>query len=322
MTHAEQVAVRTAELPPIKQIAIVINKTHKPTTGILNKITTTVDVIKNVTITKEMARDLLSTNVNRRIKKALVHRYANDMTNNNWIFQGNMLKFDTNKELRDGQHSLHAIIISGKPQVFNIQTGLHPKSFSVMDNGGQRTGADVADMHEIRFPSAFASALKSVIYYNKFGRLRTEIRFQLVTNTVIEDWITTYPLDVKMLSDGINYIMDNYYTKRKAHFLACSTWGFIYYILKKVNRADATEFITRLAGGENISMATNAPIYLLREKLIEFVSADSLKVIRKGGTAVTDQKVRLVFRAWNAWRKGEVIKKLSINKEGVIEKPQ
>jgi hypothetical protein len=66
-------------------------------------------------ITPELASSLLETNSNNRnLSKGTVEAYANDMLAGNWDESvGDAISIDTDGVLRNGQHRLSAIVLSG-----------------------------------------------------------------------------------------------------------------------------------------------------------------------------------------------------------------
>lgn len=291
-----------------------------PVDKVVAMITPDMDVFKSVVITPDIALALLTYNTaNRPISKPNLERKTSDMSNGKWIFAGNMLKFSWDMVMRDGQHSLLAVIDSGTTQVFNIQTGLDPASFAVMDIGTVRSGGDVIAIKGYKNHYVLAAAIKTIIFYETHDRIKSNISGNKVSNKDVDRWSDKKP-EMKILvymSEQINAFIQ----KKKGTFLSGSTWLFVTYILSKCDKEAADEFIHRLAGGEDISMTKRTPIYLLREKLIGF-GADHIGVLRVGGSSVTELKIRYIFRAWNAWRSKEKITKLVVKlKEEKVEKP-
>src|ERR1044071_5653365 len=99
-----------------------------------------VTVFANVEVTPEIAADLLTLNdENRPVKPSVVKQYVDDMRKGKWHFAGDSVKISKTGRLLDGQHRLMAIVQSGIPQTFNIQSGLENDSFQVMDIGKLRS---------------------------------------------------------------------------------------------------------------------------------------------------------------------------------------
>ncbi|RZI55950.1 MAG: hypothetical protein EOP94_04535 [Zymomonas sp.] len=78
-------------------------------------------------------------------------------------------------------------------------------------------------------------------------------------------------------------------------FAAGSAIGFAYYILSRVSRAQAVDFLERVCRGDRLM--PSSPAHTLREKLLG------------ASTTPRDRKIAMIFKAWNFHRRG--MKKLS-----------
>src|SRR5208337_4885018 len=94
-------------------------------------------------VTPEMARDWLGANQkNRRPKKSTVQAYARDMVAGEWKLAGDPIRFDSSKNLLDGQHRLLACIIAERPFQTVVMRDLSPEVMRVLDHGCRRTVGD------------------------------------------------------------------------------------------------------------------------------------------------------------------------------------
>lgn len=67
-----------------------------------------------MTVTPDMASDWLTHNhTNRKLDKNLVAKYAGDMSAGNFTLNPDAIAFDADGNLTNGQHRLHAIVMSG-----------------------------------------------------------------------------------------------------------------------------------------------------------------------------------------------------------------
>ncbi|MEJ7763905.1 MAG: hypothetical protein WKF86_00250 [Acidimicrobiales bacterium] len=123
--------------------------THAPT------VTTT-----NVVIDPATAKRWLADNTNRRLRPAIVSRYARDMAAGRWKMTGEAIKFDWNGTLRDGQHRLSAIVQSRVTLVVPVVRGLDPATQAFMDQGAARTASDALQLDGEKYPSILAAAAK------------------------------------------------------------------------------------------------------------------------------------------------------------------
>lgn len=81
---------------------------------------------------------------NRPLRKKVVESYARDMDRATWSEKPVAICFDENGLLGNGQHTLHAIIASGKSQRILIARNVSSASIAAMDIGLKRTVNDLA----------------------------------------------------------------------------------------------------------------------------------------------------------------------------------
>lgn len=96
-------------------------------------------------VTPEVAKRWLSENTNnRRLRATIVTQYARDMSAGDWLHKPVAICFDESGRLGNGQHTLSAIVLSGKAQTLLVARGVTRQSIAVMDLGVRRTISDVA----------------------------------------------------------------------------------------------------------------------------------------------------------------------------------
>lgn len=81
---------------------------------------------------------------NRKVKKALVSRYANMMSKGQWRETHQGIAMNGDGTLYDGQHRLLAVIESGKSVRMNVTRGLNKDAMMGVDLGRNRDLVDVA----------------------------------------------------------------------------------------------------------------------------------------------------------------------------------
>lgn len=95
------------------------------------------------TITPAIAAKMLEGNANNRaLSEGRVRGLADAMTAGEWRVAQPII-LDYNGRLVDGQHRLQAVIRSGVPTKFLVVTGVEPETFSVVDQGKNRTAVDL-----------------------------------------------------------------------------------------------------------------------------------------------------------------------------------
>ena len=83
-----------------------------------------------------------SSNQNRPISEATVKRYAVDMQNGKWAYDGETIIFDTEGNLLNGHHRLRACVLAEVPFETEIVTGINPDAFTKIDTGKNRNASD------------------------------------------------------------------------------------------------------------------------------------------------------------------------------------
>ena len=106
-------------------------------------------------ITPSMAKEMLTHNkVNRKLDRGRVAMYAADMKAGKWELNGEAIAFYINRDLKDGQHRLNAIIEADTPVKMLVVTDV-PNESIIHDRGKIRTVANVLDL------AGYASLAKS-----------------------------------------------------------------------------------------------------------------------------------------------------------------
>jgi hypothetical protein len=260
-------------------------------------------VIPNVRVTPDFAQELLQHNRNNRpISQKTVKEYAKRMKANEWEFNGDNIRFSEDGILMDGQHKLMAVVDSNTVQVFNIQTGLKPDVFDVIDIGKGRTASDAVAVAGYDNHGTLSAMIKLVMSYyqnemknNAYGGKRCK---------------TYSPADViNYMQNGLNVELaqecSTFGNKcmYKSRFYSGPTYAAFCYIFSKIDREQAFFFFELLSSGENISKNAYSMIYMLRQKLIN----QQLKNTRLN----TVDKYALLIKSWNYFRKGREVDKLS-----------
>lgn len=288
---------------------------HTATTNIIDRIkaaTPNRGVLTDVEITPDIARDLLTLNKeNRPPDFNVIKKYTDFMINDKWIFIGDVIRLTKSLKLVDAQQRLLAIIESGVPQVMHIQTGLTEESFGVIDSGRTRSSADALAIAGYKDVNVLSAAIRADIYFREQAKVGAKISGNRVLPMQVIEW--TEKQDLKRMQDCVDYAIRVLWPKGK--FFAQSNWAFLYFTLLSIRGAktEATRFVTTLASGESITWQDEtAPIYLLREKLIDIRKERAL-----AAKTEIDLKIRYFITAWNLYRAKEIPKKLTIDTKAV-----
>lgn len=239
------------------------------------------------TITPAIAAKYLSSNAsNRPLDTRWVSMLSNAMLRNEWAINGETLKFAQDGSLLDGQHRLHAIIRSGKPQEMMVIRSIAKSTFDTLDQGKKRTASDILALSGERNTTQLAAACRYILCIQNGGN------FNSFTNVQIENVLGTHPSVRHWLSRFIAH---------KGTRITNSTAVSVVTLGAEIHGNDAGEyFMQKLATGDNL--LRNDPILMLRERLNEG---------RRRREKMTAKIFSvLTIKAWNAYIEGRPVKLL------------
>lgn len=120
------------------------------------------------TITPEKAAEYLKSNTNnyRKLSRATVRNYADEMKAGRWELNGEPICFSESGELKDGQHRLAAIILAKKSIRMNVTRGVADE-VTIYNVGKKRTNTDIARARGVDCDSTIMAV--SNIIVNKFS---------------------------------------------------------------------------------------------------------------------------------------------------------
>ncbi|MFY7926737.1 MAG: hypothetical protein ACOVN5_13075 [Aquidulcibacter sp.] len=102
------------------------------------------------TITPNLAAVLLETNTtNRKLRKSVVSKYADEMRNGDWLLTPEPIVIADTDRLLNGQHRLNAVIQYGGNVKMFVVRGVSEKAFSALDRGFSRSFADAHNVNKV-----------------------------------------------------------------------------------------------------------------------------------------------------------------------------
>ncbi len=253
--------------------------------------------IEIISVTPTLAAEWLSTNAdnNRKISKKMVNTYARDMIAGKWEMTGEAIKIDTNDRLIDGQHRLSAVVACKKTVKMLVITGLQPEVIHAIDTGKSRSGGDALTIAGAgENANNLAALARKIIGYQGGSEsiLQTKkirLNGEAITNREIIDLCEQQDLQPYI---RFAFRMQN---NQIARIFAHGEWAFIYWLLCRIDRADAEVFLSKLCTLDNVP--ASSPIRTLFEKLTK----SQVKLTGK-------QALMATITAWNAWRTGQQLR--------------
>lgn len=240
----------------------------------------------------ERARQMLNTyEVDyRKLRPTYAAGLARDMVNGKWNFDGAPIRIDSDGNLFDGQHRLTAVIESEKPQTFLILGNLPVEAYNTADTGLARTYSDTLRRRGYNNVS-LRGALQKIIHRWESGKSLDDTKR-----------LTYSELDEIMFNniDTINHAVANTMSTVRKTPLPGALLAFSWWILARIDIADAKTFLVSLAEGENLRKGQ--PVYTLRERLRNDAE--------RGHTR--NEYMHLVFAAWNAFRDGRELTRVPL----------
>lgn len=234
------------------------------------------------------AEELLKTNTtNRTVRQMAVKAYKRDMEQGEWI-EPSVIHKNIEGKIVNGQHSLMAVIESGRPQFFLVLSGLPMEAQDVIDTGRTRAFGDQLAIKGEANAKTLAAAVRIIWCYENFGALfayntsptHMELSRTLKTRPEIRDYLVNSP----------------------CRGLPASLMSGFFYLSSQASIEDGRFFLERLRTGDGMENEGD-PILALRERLIRAATTRSSQI---------DSRARSFFvvRSWNAWRAGVPLHKL------------
>ncbi|MCJ7447949.1 MAG: hypothetical protein MUO72_09660 [Bacteroidales bacterium] len=265
-------------------------------------------------ITPAIAEDLLRKNpMNRTLRERLINEYSRQMSAGLWKEEtGESLKLAFDGTILDGQHRLLALIKANVKLSFLLITGLDKEVFTVLDTGTTRTAGDIFHIAGVTQSNNHAAIITKYLSlksgstavllgsggHSGGGSMLKNIKFSKA------ELFSVYNNRKKFWESSL-LMADHWYTQFQ-RVLTLSEIGGLYAYLYDIDNDDAFTFIDSLCSG--VELDRTNPIKLLREKLI--FSKTNLKF-----KLTPVQKLGLIYKAWNYFRKKTQISVLRFSRE-------
>jgi hypothetical protein len=249
-----------------------------------------------IELTPVIAELLLARNPsNRTMSETKLSEYARDIGNGSWELNGEPIIISEDGLLNDGQHRCTATVRSGRSIRTVITFGVRRESRVTVDQGSARTAGDYLAMDGIESSREAAAVAGMIWQYETIGKVSRESDLRPTKAQVRECFFSH-----EGINDSIRAATHHGVTLVGGK----STLGFCHFVFKKKNATAADYFIQRLIRGDGL--AATDPIYRCRERLHSNRKMD------------VHQKVELIFRTWNAFRRGKKFDGKSSPTTGVL----
>ena len=241
------------------------------------------------------AEKALSLNkVNRPIREGDIEKYHRLMTSGSWDPYSQVLFFDWDGNLIDGQHRMHAQIRYGKPVKWMVIRGVPPQAQENMDQHAKRRLADLLHFSGEKNTLILASITRAVhlALTGRYGVGR-----YIPSNVEILETLETHP--------GIRYSTEQalWFTSKSMIKVPPSVIGSAHYLIwqRSGNVEAADAFIHRLAlmTGEQ----AGSPVLAFFRRMTE-VQRNQVRVPQK-------DKLNMVLKTWNYVDDGTKVNKMS-----------
>lgn len=218
----------------------------------------------------------------RKYSPSYAEGLARDMSNGRWNFDGSPIRMDINNNLFDGNHRLHAVMLSGTEQTFLFVGGLPEEAYNTTDTGRARNYADTLRRRGYQNVSQ-RGALQKLIHRWENGKSLDDTK--RMTNSELDEIMYRH-------IDSINHAIGNAVGTARKIPMPTALVSFSWWVLSTVDIIDAKTFLVSLADGENLKRGM--PVYTLRERLRNDYEYGHTR----------NEYMHLVFQAWNYFREG------------------
>ena len=128
-------------------------------------------------ITPAIAREYLKKNTNnyRKLSRATMRSYAEDIKNGRWELNGETIVFDENGELKNGQHRLSGIVLANKPADILVVRGVKA-GVNKYDIGKKRSDTEILNAENFECDGTLVAAANIIVNQFSGRRNGTEVQ--------------------------------------------------------------------------------------------------------------------------------------------------
>ncbi len=256
-------------------------------------------LFEKVVVTPELATALLKLNTeNRPVKSGVLAKYIKDLQNGTFHFTGDSIKISKDKVLLDGQHRLMAIVSADIPMKLHIQAGLDPAVFTVLDTGSSRSISDIMALKHYKYYTQVATVARlvdTILKDKPIGGADSKL-----TRGNNEQLAIVESLDKDLLEESCTVAMES---RNRNRLIDRNLIAAMHYVIALGDKKSTfQDFVYLLSTGDGLGSSNFTSVWLLRNKLIENMTAHSKLTM--------SAKYFLLVSCWNAFVKNKVMKRL------------
>jgi hypothetical protein len=249
--------------------------------------------VHQTTLTPALAEQLLARNThNRSVGMPRVEQYAADIRKGHWRFNGEAIKIAHTGQVLDGQHRLLAVLEADTAIDTLLITGLEPEAQETMDQGRARGLGDVLKLRGEHDYYVLGAATRMVGLFERDG-----VPFQAPYTPALTVHECLRTLE---RNPGVRDSVKLAAQLRRSALAPSGTIAGLHYLFATVSEEDALDFMTKLLRGEDLT--ATSPVFVLRDRLLVDLRERTLR---------PREKLALVIKAWNAYRRGDQVTRLT-----------
>ena len=248
---------------------------------------------------------------NRKLSEKKVQDYAKQMTDGEWVLNGEPIIFGKSGNLIDGQHRLRAVIYANARVQMLVVRGVNDEYFDSIDSGKSRSLFDVFSCNNVANSATVSSIVKKfyIICNNPKACFFKDYSH---STTSRKRMLEIYQRHAQAFDFAAQFGANMYAKKRLA---SPANIGAIYaylFIVKEHEQEKIEEFFWFLFSNKEAATIPDYSASLeVRNRIISAALA---------GKKFEPKTLQNMFAvAWNAFIEGKEIKKLNVSNEEIIE---
>lgn len=252
-----------------------------------------------VMMTADLARRLLARNDENRPLRVrgrtrCVEAYAEAMKRGEWDLNGQAIIVSEDGLLNDGQHRLHAVILSGMSVEMQITFGVRRSTRHTVDQGAARTPGNILAMYGHKNANPLAHALHFMWVYEDGRSFNDRPSPDQILNVLEE-----HPGLQAALSAGRSIASE---FKTSVGYV-----GAAYYVCAGIDENAADNFVHQVSTGLGVT-DKRSPVLKLRKRFNDhFAKREIIPAV---------EQAALFIKSFNAYRRGQSMSNLSWRRYG------